>query len=113
MTDADDRDLELIATKQLAYSLRLGLNGTSRSFLDQDVSVLAMLKGKEYQIHSLIKRHDETSHGRLRESDRIPVSFVAQGFFLYHVVVVVNLDKLQILCVHIVIFWQASTSLPP
>ena len=33
-----------------------------------------MLKGKEDQIDSFFKRHDETGHGRLGEGDRVAVA---------------------------------------
>ena len=49
--DADDADVLLFAAEQLAHRLRLGLDGAGRGLLDKEVTVLAVLKGEENEIH--------------------------------------------------------------
>ena len=74
VTDTDSLNLALVATEQLTHSLGLGLDGTSGSLLDQQVAILTMLKGKQHQINSLFKAHDEAGHVAIGQSDRLVVA---------------------------------------
>ena len=55
MTDTDNLDVFFLATEQLAYCLGLCLDGASRSFLYEDITVLTMLESKEYKVNSLFQ----------------------------------------------------------
>ena len=46
MADANDLNILLLATKELADSFSLCLDGTSWSLLNEDITVLTMLEGK-------------------------------------------------------------------
>ena len=74
MTDADDFDVFLLSAKEFADSFGLGLDGAGGSFLDKDVSVLAMLEGKEDQVDGFFKAHDEAGHFWLGEGDRVALA---------------------------------------
>ena len=50
MADADHFDILLLASKELANSLSLGLDGAGRSFLHEDVTVVAMLESEKDEI---------------------------------------------------------------
>ena len=60
--------------EEVADSLSLRLNRASRSLLNQDVTVLAMLEGKEHQVHSLLQTHDETRHLRFSQGDGVALA---------------------------------------
>ena len=60
--------------KEGTNSFSLSLNGAGRCFLNKDITILPILKGKEHQIHSLFKRHNETSHLGFCESYRITLT---------------------------------------
>ena len=70
MADADDLDL-MSRGKQAGDGLGEGLNGTCGSLLYQHIAADALFKGKQHQIHRLLQRHDEPSHGGLRNGDGI------------------------------------------
>ena len=74
MAYPNDLNIFLLATKQLTNSFGLGLDGASRGFLHQDVAILAMLEGKEYQIHSLLQAHNEAGHLGLGEGDGVAMA---------------------------------------
>ena len=78
MTNADDLNLGLIATEELAKGLGLSLNGAGRSLLNQNVPILTMLKGKEDQVDGLVETLNETGHRRLGKSDMVPVPDLVQ-----------------------------------
>ena len=69
MPDADDLDVFFLAAEELANGFSLGLDGAGGGFLNEDVAVLAVFEGKEDQVDSLFKAHDEAGHGRLRQGD--------------------------------------------
>ena len=52
MTDTDNLYFFLLTTKQLAYGLCLGLDCTCRSFLYEDVTILSVFEGEEYEVYS-------------------------------------------------------------
>ena len=76
MTDTDDLYIFFLAAEQLTDSLRLCSYRAGRSFLDKQISVLAMFKGKENEVYRFFKRHDETSHGGLCDGDRIAILYL-------------------------------------
>ena len=52
--------------EKVSYRFGLGLYGAGRGFLDKNIAVIAMLKGKEHQIHSLLQlRHGEKMYETL------------------------------------------------
>lgn len=74
MTDTDDFDVFLLAAEQLANGLGLGLDGAGGGLLDQDVTVTAVLEGKEDKVDGFVERHDEPCHGGFRERDRAAIT---------------------------------------
>ena len=50
------------AAEQFADRLCLRADGAGWGFLNQQVAVLAMLKGKEYKVNSLFQAHNEACH---------------------------------------------------
>ncbi len=69
VADADDLDVFLLASEELADGLGLGLDGAGGGFLDEDVAVLAMLEGEEHEVHGLVEGHYEARHRGLGEGD--------------------------------------------
>ena len=76
MADTDDLDVLFLAAEQLTDSLRLCSYRAGRSFLDKQIAVLAMFKGKENEVYRFFKRHDETSHGGLCDGDWIAILYL-------------------------------------
>ena len=71
VADADDLDVLLAASEELADGLGLRGDGAGGSLLDQDVAVLAVLEGEEHQVDGLVKTHDEAGHRGLGHRDGI------------------------------------------
>ena len=84
VADADDTDFGFPSTllragrrlvlEQLDDGLGLGLDGAGGGFLDQDVAILAVLEGKEDQVHGLFQAHDEAGHGGLGDGDGVALA---------------------------------------
>ena len=60
--------------EQLTHRLSLSLDGTRRSLLHEDVTILSVLKGEEHQVHRLLQTHDESRHPGLCQCDGITLS---------------------------------------
>ena len=61
----------------------LGLDGASRGFLHEDVTVLAVLEGEKYQINSFFEAHDEAGHLGFGQGDGVAFAYlVYQKYFL-------------------------------
>ncbi len=71
VADADDLDVLLAASEELADGLGLRGDGAGGSLLHQDVAVLAVLEGEEHQVDGLVQAHDEAGHRRLGHGDGI------------------------------------------
>ena len=69
MADANHLDVFLPSAEELAHGFGLGLDGAGGGFLHQDVTVLAVLEGKEDQVHGLLQAHDEAGHPGLGEGN--------------------------------------------
>ena len=74
MTNTDNFNVFFLATKEFTNSLCLSLDGASRSFLNEDVTILTMFKSEEYEVNSFFKRHYKTCHFRLSQSNRITIA---------------------------------------
>ena len=74
MTDTNDTDIFLFAAEELADCLSLGLDGASRCLLDEDITILTILKGEEYEVNGLFERHDETGHLGLCQGNGVTVA---------------------------------------
>ena len=86
MTDADDADFGIetfpcpflkgrgLVFEEVAYGFGLGLDGTGGSFLDEDVTVLAVLKGEEDEVNGFFKTHDEAGHLGFGQGDRVALA---------------------------------------
>ena len=74
MTNADNLNIFFLAAKELTDSFRLSPDGTSRSFLNKDVTILTMFESKQYEIHRLFQWHDEARHFRLGQRYRITIA---------------------------------------
>ena len=57
--------------EKLHDCLCLGLDGAGGSFLYEDVTVLAMLKGEEDEVNCFFERHDETGHLGFGQGDGV------------------------------------------
>ena len=71
MADADDLYILLIAAEKLTHGLGLRLYGAGGRLLHKDVAAAAVFKREQHQIHSLVERHDEARHRRLRHGYRL------------------------------------------
>ena len=69
MTRADD--VSASVTEELLNSLCQITDGRSISLLNEQIAGVCMLEGKHDQIHSLIQIHQETSHVRVGDGDRV------------------------------------------
>ena len=69
MADANHLDVFLLPAEEFAHGFGLGLDGAGGGFLHQDVTVLAVLEGKEDQVHGLLQAHDEAGHPGLGEGN--------------------------------------------
>ena len=74
MPDADDLDVFLLTTEELANGFGLSLDGAGRSLLNEDVTILAMLEGEEDEVNGFFERHDEAGHLGFGEGDRVAVA---------------------------------------
>src|SRR5574344_71094 len=74
VANTDNLDFFLLAAEKFADSFCLSLDGASRSLLDQDVAILAVLKSKENQIDGLFQAHDEAGHGGLGDGDGVALA---------------------------------------
>ena len=74
VADADHFDILLLASEELANGLGLGLDRAGRSFLHEDVTVVAMLEGEEDEIDGLLQRHDEAGHLGLGQRDGVAIA---------------------------------------
>ncbi len=82
VADANHLDVFLLPAEELAHGFGLGLDGAGGGFLHQDVTVLAVLEGKEDQVHGLLQAHDEAGHPGLGEGNGIamPNLVYPQGY---------------------------------
>ena len=71
VADADDLDVFFLAAEELADGFRLGPDGAGGGLLNEQVAVLAVLKGEEHQVHSLFQGHDEPGHVGLGDGDGV------------------------------------------
>ena len=74
VADADHFDILLLTSEELANGLSLGLDGAGRSFLHEDVTVVAMLESEEDEIDGLLQRHDEAGHLGLGQRDGVAIT---------------------------------------
>lgn len=74
VADTDHFDVLLLASEELANGLGLGLDRAGRSFLHEDVTVVAMLEGEEDEIDGLLQRHDEAGHLGLGQRDGVAIT---------------------------------------
>ena len=74
MADADDLNFLLLASEQLTYGLGLCLDGAGGSLLHEDVTVLAVLEGKQDEVHGLFKAHDKAGHLRLGQRNGVALA---------------------------------------
>lgn len=74
MADADHFDILLLASKELANSLSLGLDGASGGFLYEDIAVVSVLESEEDEIDGLLQRHDEAGHLGLGQRDGVAIT---------------------------------------
>lgn len=74
MADADHFDILLLASKELANSLSLGLDGAGRSFLHEDIAVVSVLESEEDEIDGLLQRHDKAGHLGLGQRDGVAIT---------------------------------------
>ena len=73
MANANDFDVFLLSTEELADGLGLGLDGASGGFLDEDVAVLAVLEGEKHKVDGFVKAHYEAGHRGLGDGDGLAV----------------------------------------
>ena len=59
-------DIIFLSSKELINSLRLCLNDACGDYLEQNVTILAVLKNEEDEIESFFHAHDEAGHGWFR-----------------------------------------------
>ena len=76
MADADHFDILLLASKELANSLSLGLDGAGRSFLHEDIAVVSVLESEEDEIDGLLQRHDEAGHLGFGQRDGVAITYL-------------------------------------
>ena len=74
MADADDFDILLLTSEELANGLGLGLDRASGGFLYEDIAVVSVLESEEDEIDGLFKRHDEAGHLGLGQRDGIAIA---------------------------------------
>ena len=74
VADADDFDILLLASEELANGLGLGLDRASRGFLYEDVTVVSMLESEKDEIDGLLQRHDEAGHLGLGQRDGVAIA---------------------------------------
>lgn len=74
VADADHFDILLLASKELANGLSLGLDRASGGFLHEDIAVVAMLESEEDEIDGLLQRHDEAGHLGLGQRDGVAIT---------------------------------------
>jgi len=73
---ADDLDVLTASAEELADCLGLCRDSASRRFLHEDVAVLTVLKGEEYQVDGLVETHDEARHRRLGDGHGIARAYL-------------------------------------
>lgn len=74
VADADDFDILLLASEELANGLGLSLDRAGRGFLYEDIAVVSMLESEEDEIDGLLQRHDETCHLGLGQRDGVAIA---------------------------------------
>ena len=74
VADADDFDVFFLASEEFANSFCLRLDGAGGGFLDQNITVLAVLEGEEDEVHGFFEAHDEAGHLGLGEGDGVALS---------------------------------------
>lgn len=74
MADADDFDILLLTTEELANGLSLSLDRASGGFLYEDIAVVSVLESEEDEIDGLLQRHDEAGHLGLGQRDGIAIA---------------------------------------
>ena len=60
--------------EEVTNSFCLGLDGASWGFLNEDVAVLAVLEGKEYEVNGFFEAHNEAGHLGFGKGDGVSVT---------------------------------------
>lgn len=76
VADADDFDILLLTSEELANGLCLGLDRASGGFLYEDIAVVSVLESEENEIDCLLQRHDEAGHLGFGQRDGVAITYL-------------------------------------